>query len=170
MRLLLQLQRLLKHALVMPWQVRRVFSKSVCQSIEQVIVDSEKGHRAEIRFVVEGTLDWSQLWHNVSARERAVSLFSDLRIWDTEHNTGVLVYTLFAEKQLEIVADRGISTSVSQCQWDEICSDMTKAFQTGEFKDGSIAGVKRISELLHQYFPQGSSYNPDELPNQVVVL
>src|SRR5689334_19171879 len=92
-------QRFFLHAMVMPWQVRRAFSKSVCQSIEHAIASSERGHRAEIRFLVEGALDWPQLWRNKDARARAVNLFSDLRIWDTEHNTGILVYVLFAERK-----------------------------------------------------------------------
>src|SRR5688572_29712893 len=111
-----KIQRMLQHARVMPWQVRRIFSKAVRQSIEETIAASEQRHHAEIRFVVETALDAGALWHNMSARDRAVELFSELRVWDTEHNTGVLVYALFAERQLEIVADRGISTRVSQTE------------------------------------------------------
>ncbi len=170
MKLLLQAQRFLAHARVMPWQVRRAFSRPVCQAIETAIAASEQGHRAEIRFVVEGALDWPQLWRNIDARERAVKLFSDLRIWDTEHNTGILVYVLFAEKKLEIVADRGINARVAPSEWEAICASMTKAFQAGQFKQGSIEGLNRISGLLHHHFPQGSSHNPEELSNQVVIL
>ena len=170
MKLLSRLQRILKHAVVMPWQVRHAFSKTVCESIATAIAASEQGNRAEIRFVVEGALDWAHLWRNVDARARAVNLFSDLRIWDTEHNTGILVYVLFAEQQLEIVADRGISARVPQPEWEIICAGMTKAFQAGHFKDGSIEGLKCITALLHHHFPQHSAHNPEELSNQVVIL
>lgn len=170
MTLLMHTQRFFKHAAVMRWQVRRAFSHAVCQSIENAIATSELGHRAEIRFVVEGALDWPQLWRNLDARERAVSLFSDLHIWDTEHNTGILVYVLFAEKKLEIVADRGISARVDQQEWESICANMTKAFQVGQFKEGSIEGLKRITALLQRHFPQESSLAIEELSNQVVIL
>ena len=170
MTLLSKLQRILKHAQITPWQVRRAFSKPVCESIATAIAASEQGNRAEIRFVVEGALDWPQLWRNVDARTRAVNLFSDLRIWDTEHNTGILVYVLFAEQQLEIVADRGISARVPQAEWETICVEMAKAFQAGQFSEGSIAGLKRVAALLHQHFPQHSAHNPEELSNQVVIL
>ena len=170
MKLLAKAKRILTHALVMPWQVRRAFSKTVCESIAAAIAASEKGNRAEIRFVVEGALDWPQLWRNVDARTRAVNLFSDLRIWDTEHNTGILVYVLFAEKQLEIVADRGISARVPQQEWETICASMTRAFQAGQFPEGSMEGLKRIAALLHQHFPQHSAHNPEEISNQVVIL
>jgi len=165
-----KIKRIVKHACVMPWQVRRVFSKSICQSIEQTITTSEQNHRAEIRFVVEGALHVHHLLHNVSARERAVELFSSLRMWDTEHNTGVLVYALFAERQLEIVADRGISARVSQQEWDIICADMIKAFQQGQFESGVIDGLKRITDLLNKHFPDASTYNINELSNQVILL
>ncbi len=170
MKLLRHLQRILKHALVMPWQVRHAFSKPVCQAIEHAIASSERSNRAEIRFVVEGALDWPQLWRNLDARTRAVNLFSDLRIWDTEHNTGILVYVLFAEQQLEIVADRGISARVAPREWDSICAGMTRAFQAGQFKQGSIEGLTRITGLLHHHFPQDGAHNPEELSNQVVIL
>jgi len=165
-----KIQRMLQHARVMPWQVRRIFSKAVCQSIEQSIAASEQGHHAEIRFVVEASLDASALWHNMSARDRAVELFSGLRIWDTEHNTGVLVYALLAERQLEIVADRGISAKVAQAEWDAICAEMTAAFRAGQFAEGTLAGLQRIDALLDRHFPQAGARNPDELPNTVLVL
>ena len=170
MTLLKHAQRFLTHACVMRWQVRRAFSKPVCHAIENAIATSELGHRAEIRFVVEGALDWPQLWRNVDARERAVSLFSNLRVWDTEHNSGILVYVLFAEQKLEIVADRGISARVAPQGWETICADMGKAFQAGQFKEGSIDGLQRITAFLHRHFPQQGAQDVEELSNQVLIF
>jgi hypothetical protein len=164
------MQRVLKHVLTMPWQVRRVFSPAVCSNIEQAVTASELHHRGEVRFVVEASLDIAQLFHKCSARQRAVELFSQLGVWDTADNTGVLVYVLFAERKIEIVADRGIAACVEQAQWDAICVEMTQAYRAGQFEAGSVAGLQRITALLAAYFPPNGAGNPDELPNRVLVL
>ena len=169
MKLLAKLKRILTHALVMPWQVRRAFSKSVCESIATAIAASEKGNRAEIRFVVEGALDWPHLWRNIDARTRAVNLFSDLRIWDTEHNNGVLIYLMLADKSVEIIADRGVNGKVGNANWESICRDMQSAFSGGRFVDGAISGIVAISDLLAMHYPPTDG-RTDELPNEPVVM
>jgi hypothetical protein len=165
----MEIKRLLTHAMAMPWQTRRAFSKTVCDAIEKSITDSEQQHFGEIRFVVEGQMDGFHLWHGCTARQRAIELFSHLGVWDTEHNSGVLVYVLFAERQIEIVADRGISSRVQQDEWDSICQLMGMEFRRSDFGAGSVAGLKRITELLIQHFP-GTQKNRNELTNKVTLL
>jgi len=162
-------KRFLVHARHMPWQTRRAFSKTVCDAIEKSITDSEQQHLGEIRFVVEGQLDWHHLWHGCTARHRAIELFSQLSVWDTEHNNGVLVYVQLAGKQLEIVADRGISTRVAQAEWDTICHEMLRHYSQGHYEAGSVAGLQRITGLLIQHFP-GIHKNRNELTNKVTLL
>lgn len=164
------IKRMIKHLLTMPWQVRRAFTAHVRHAIERAITASELHHRGEVRFVVEGSLSVPHLWHRVSARRRAVELFGQLGAWDTEQNTGVLVYVLFAEKRLEIVADRGIAARVEQAEWDAICAEMSKAFRAGQFESGAVAGLQRITALLAAHFPPDGAGNPDELPNRVILL
>ncbi len=165
----MHLKRFLTHALLMPWQTRCAFSKTVCDAIEKSITGSEQQHLGEIRFVVEGQMDSHHLWHGCTARQRAIELFSRLRVWDTEQNSGVLVYVQFAEKQLEIVADRGISARVAQAEWDAICNEMLKSYSQGRYEAGSTAGLQRITALLIQHFP-GTHKNRDELTNKVTLL
>ena len=164
------MQRLFQHLCVMPWRVRQIFSRPVRARIEASIAALEQGRQGEIRFVVEASLDWSELWRGVTARQRAVELFSRLRMWDTEHNSGVLVYALFAERRLEIVADRGISARVSQAEWEAICTHMGQAFHEGRFEAGTLEGLQRIEALLATHFPATAGTNPDELSNRVIVL
>jgi uncharacterized membrane protein len=165
----MDLKRFLQHAIAMPWQTRRAFSKTVCDAIEQAITASEQQHLGEIRFVVEGQMDGQHLWRGCTARQRAIELFSQLHIWDTEHNSGVLVYVLFAERQIEIVADRGISSRVHQDEWDGICQGMSMEFRRGDYGAGSVAGLQRITELLVQHFP-GTHKNRNELTDKVTLL
>jgi uncharacterized membrane protein YgcG len=163
-------QRVIRHLLITPLHVRRAFTASVRHAIEQAITASELHHRGEVRLVVEGSMEFLPLFRGVSAHQRAVQLFSQLGMWDTEQNTGVLVYVLFAEKRLEIVADRGIAALVAQAEWDAISADMSLAFRAGQFENGAVAGVQRITALLAAHFPPAAGGNPDELPNRVILL
>ena len=123
----------------------------------------------ELRVVIEAALDWPTLWAGRSARERAIAVFSQLHIWDTEHNSGVLIYLLVAERKLEIVADRGIHARVGNAGWESICRDMERQFRSGHFEDGMLQGIAAISTVLQQHFPaQGS--RPNELPDSPAIL
>ena len=164
------IKRVLKHLFATPLQVRNVFTKAVRDAIEQAVTASELHHRGEVRLVVEGSMEFLPLLRGVSARQRAVQLFSQLGMWDTEQNTGVLVYVLFAEKRLEIVADRGIAALVAQAEWNAISADMSLAFRAGQFESGAVTGLQRITALLAAHFPPASGGNPDELPNRVILL
>ncbi len=106
------IKRIGKHLLEHRWRVRRIFTPAVLAAIEQAIKAGEAGHSGQIRFVVEGALDGAPLFRDQSARHRALDIFSQLRIWDTAHNNGVLIYLLFVDHNVEIVADRGIDAKV----------------------------------------------------------
>jgi uncharacterized membrane protein len=138
-------------------------------AIEQAIADAESHHAGELRFAVEGGMDIAHLSRSISSRNRAIEVFSLLRVWDTEHNSGVLIYVQLADRKVEIVADRGINSKVGNTTWQQVCNDMQKAFQQGRFETGALAGIAAISHLLMEYFP-ACGENPDELSNAPVVL
>ncbi|MCE9600013.1 MAG: TPM domain-containing protein [Spirochaetia bacterium] len=139
------------------------------QRIEEEITKSERSHSGEIRFAVEIDLSAGQIFRGVTARQRAIDTFSALRVWDTEENTGVLVYLLLADRQLEIVADRGIHKKVGTDAWTKIAGEMEKEFRGGNFESGVIHGLKSITALLAQHFPASAS-NQNELSNKPVVM
>lgn len=161
--------RLLKHLLLPDWFVRRVFSAADLAAIGAAIAAGEQSHRGELRFVVEGALPLSALWRGQSPRERAVELFSQLRVWDTAENSGILIYLQLVEHRVEILADRGIAARVPQAEWDAICRAMETSFGDGEWRSGALQAVTRAGELLAAQFPAGTS-NPNELPDQPLVL
>jgi uncharacterized membrane protein len=140
------------------------------QAIEAAIARSESSHMGELRFVVEAALDWRDLLRGVTPRARAIEVFSQLRIWDTEHNSGVLIYLLLAEQRVEIVADRGIHVCVGSAGWQEICREMETSFRAGDFEQGVVKGIARITILLAQHFPAQDNSNFNELPDAPVVL
>src|SRR5216684_5544988 len=163
------IRRIGKHLLEHRWRVRRIFSPRVLAAIEAAIEASEAKHSGQIRFVVEGALDGVPLFRNHSARERALDIFSRLRIWDTAHNNGVLIYLLLADRDFEIVADRGIDAKVGFAAWEQICVDMETDFRAGNFESGVIKGIEAVSRQLAAHFPaQGAGRN--ELPDAPVVI
>jgi len=151
------------------WHARRPFSAAVCGRIEQSIQASEATHRGEIRFAVEGGFDLLSLLQGITPRARAIKVFSDLGVWDTAENTGVLVYLQLVDHEFEIVADRGINARVRQDEWEAICQRMEAAFREGRFEEGAISGLREVTALLARHFPVRAD-NPDELPNRPVML
>jgi uncharacterized membrane protein len=163
------IKRIGKHLLEHRWRARHIFSPTVLDHIEQATKAGEATHSGQLRFVVEGALDGAPLLRDQPARERALDIFSHLRIWDTEHNNGVLIYLLLADRKVEIVADRGIDARVGESGWQDICRAMEMDFRAGRFEPGAIKGIEAVSRELAKHFPpQGGQRN--ELPDRPVVI
>ncbi len=165
----MKLSRFLEHLLLPDWWVRRVFARADLAAIGAAITACEESHLGELRFVVEGPLPVSALWHDLSPRARAVELFSTLRVWDTEQNCGILIYVQLVDRKVEILADRGIAARVVQAEWDAVCRAMEASFRDGDWRRGALQAVTRAGELLARHFP-ASGNNPNELPDQPLVI
>jgi uncharacterized membrane protein len=163
------IKRIGRHLLEHRWRVRRIFPRAVLAAIEQAIKAGEATHSGQVRFVVEGALDGAPLFRDQPARQRALDIFSHLRIWDTAHNNGVLIYLLLADRDVEIVADRGIDAKVGAAGWEKICVDMETEFKAGNFERGVIRGIEAVSRQLAIYFPKHGR-GPNELPDAPVVI
>lgn len=163
------LRRWFRHLTITHFSLRRCFPLDVLNAIDAAITASEQGHQAEIRFAIETALPPGHLLRNVSCRERARQLFRQLGMAETKARNGILVYVLLAERDIEIVADRGFSDKVNEQLWGDICSAMTAAFGNGEYLPGSMQAIGRIGELAAVHFPVGAD-NRDELPNRPVLL
>ncbi len=166
----MRMARFFKHIFCGPWQVRLTFPKRSLKAIEAAITSSELTHLGELRFVVEHALTIGELWHDMTPRQRAIEVFSQCRVWDTEHNSGVLVYLLLADRQVEIVADRGIHARVGEAVWIDICHGIETRFRRGEFECGVIEGIAAITSLLQRHFPAGDTENPNEIADAPIVL
>ncbi|HQT96499.1 MAG: hypothetical protein B7Z62_03845 [Deltaproteobacteria bacterium 37-65-8] len=165
----MSMKRIAKHLMATRWTVNRAFPRDALMAIEKEIKASEATHHGEIRFVVEGALHIEPLLRGQTARERAIDVFSQLRIWDTERNNGVLIYLLLADRDVEIVADRGIHGKVVEREWERICRKMESAFRRGDFEAGVVGGIREVTRHLAEHFPPiGDDRN--ELPDSPVVL
>lgn len=164
-----EMRRILRHLVYSRWRVRSAFPKRALGAIELAVKESETGHDGELRFALEGALGFRQLWRGITARQRAAEVFSQLRVWDTEHNSGVLIYVQLADRRVEILADRGIDSKVGTATWQRICAGMEQAFRNGRFEEGAIEGVRAIGRVLAEHFP-AHDVKPDELPDAPAVL
>jgi uncharacterized membrane protein len=163
------IRRICRHLLEHRWRVRRIFPPQALARIEQAIRAGEATHSGQVRFVVEGALDGAPLFRNQPARDRALDIFSQLRIWDTAHNNGVLIYLLLAERSIELVADRGLSARVDQARWQAMVDRLAGQLHQGAFEDGLTQALEEVSALLVEFFPtQAGAPNPNELPDLVV--
>ena len=163
------IRRIGRHLLEHRWRMRRSFPPQTLARIEHAIKTGEATHSGQVRFVVEGALDGAPLFRDQPARERALDIFSQLRIWDTAHNNGVLIYLLLADRDVEIVADRGIHAEVGGEGWESICRAMEAEFAAGQFERGVIGGIAAVSRELSRHFPpKGPHVN--ELPDAPLVM
>lgn len=165
----MKLARILKHLIAPHWLARRAFPRTTLKAIRAAVSDSEQHHGGELRFVVETGLPFTDLWRGVSARGRAIEIFSRLRVWDTENNSGVLIYLQLIDRRVEIVADRGIAAKVSQDEWDAICRGMEAAFKSGAYRRGVLEAIDSVGRLLAIHDPARPGKR-NELPDRPVIL
>jgi uncharacterized membrane protein len=161
--------RIIKHLLIPDWWAQCGFDRRALGRIEAAVTQSERLHRGELRFAIEAGLDPRTLLRGVTPRQRAIDVFSQLRVWDTAENSGVLLYVQLIDRDIEIVADRGINACVAQAEWDAICTRMEAAFRERRFEAGVLAGISEVTSLLAHHFPAREA-NPNELSDQPAVL
>jgi uncharacterized membrane protein len=147
--------------------MRRAFPPELLARIEAAVDASERLHSGEIRVAIEGALEPGEVWRGKSPRERALEVFAGLGVWDTEANNGVLIYVLLADRDVEIVADRGFNGRVDAADWARVCEDMQREFRAGQFARGVIVGIEDVGRIVGQHFPQRPGQrDQDELPNR----
>lgn len=165
----MDIKRIIRHLSSSQAAMRRLFPRAALANIERTIAEVERTHAGQIRFVVEAALETRPLLAGQTARARAIEIFSILRIWDTEHNNGVLIYLLLADRDVEIVADRGVHAKLGSGTWETICRQMEMAFRRGEFEAGVIAGIRSAGEYLALHYPQTGN-KANELPDAPILL
>jgi uncharacterized membrane protein len=165
----MDLKRIVRHLLMTHWRVKAAFPPRTLSAIEKAVQESHKAHIGQLRFVVEGALHSAALFDGFTARERAIDVFSQLRVWDTEDNNGVLIYLLLADRDVEIIADRGIHVRVPGEEWEAVCRMMESEFRLGKYQAGAVRGVEQVTVLLRKHFP---AHRPprEDLPSSPVVM
>ena len=176
-----KVKTIIRHLWLDADDTRSAIPPDMLKRLTQRVVASERRHSGEVRVCVEASLPASYVWRLDSnnpiralSRQRAVMMFGKLRVWDTEHNNGVLIYLLLAEHAIEIVADRGLTQHVSTSQWEEMVSHMSAAFKAGKYEEGLTEALGEISAVLMQHFAisgaPGAAVNTNELPDNPLLM
>ncbi len=165
----MDIQRALRHLRSTRSAAERAFPQATLTALAAAIATGERTHRGEVRLVIERALPLSAAWSGVSNRQRAIALFADYGIWDTEDNCGVLIYVNLADRKVDIVADRGIDRKIDAATWQAVCSTMTQGFAHGDYHGAALAAVEQVNELLRRHFPTNGA-RPNELPDQPLML
>ncbi len=161
--------RLLRHLIETHYATRRRFTPAVLDRIEAAVRAAEAGHCGELKVVIETDLDVWSILSGKSPRQRALEVFAGLQVWDTEHNNGVLLYFLFADQAVEIVADRGFNGLVTPQEWAAVCRAMESEFRQRRWEHGMLAGVAAAAQLLARHFP-ASGGQGNEIADRPVLL
>jgi uncharacterized membrane protein len=161
------MKRALRHLLSTGWGLRRTFDAAALQAIERAITATERKHGGEIRFAIEANLSAYELLREVTPRSRALQAFAELGVWDTEANNGVLIYVLWSDHDVEIVADRGFNARVKPEQWEQVCHKMEQLFAQGQAVDAVLAGIEAVGEIIAQHFP---AVDRNELADRPVLM
>lgn len=164
-----KLRRAWRHLTSSKAQAKRAFPEATLAAIAEAITAGERTHRGEVRLVVERALPFDCAWDGVTNRQRAIALFADCGVWDTEDNSGVLIYVNLAEHKVDIVADRGIDRKIDHATWEAVCRTMTEGFRQGEFHNATLSAIGQVNELLRQHFPHDGG-GPNELPDKPLML
>jgi len=165
-----KLGRIWRHLWLDESDTRKAIPRELAERLKDRVAASEQRHTGQVRICVEAALPLSYLWRNETPRQRAIAMFGKLRVWDTEHNNGVLIYLLLAERAIEIVADRGLASRVPPQEWQAIVSRMGSAFRDSRFEDGLTQALEEVSGLLVVHFPLAAgAVNANELPDEPVL-
>lgn len=168
--------RILKHRWLDASDTARAVPDDMAERLARRVTASESRHSGEVRLCVEASLPLSYLWRvkadkplPVVVRERALTWFGRLRIWDTEDNNGVLIYLLLAEHAIEFVADRALAQRVTPAEWQAIVDRLGARLREGAFEDGLTQALEEVSALLVRHFPvEAGVTRRNELADSVV--
>ncbi|RCW74670.1 TPM domain-containing protein [Pseudorhodoferax soli] len=163
-----RVQRFLTHRWIDVGDAHQALPRAALERLERRIAASEQRHTGEVCICVEAALPASYLLRDATARERAVAMFGKLRVWDTEHNNGVLIYLLLAEHAIELVADRGLNRHVDAQRWHQVVEQLRNALRAGQYEDGLTTALEEVSAVLVQHFPaRDGAGGANALPNRI---
>lgn len=161
--------RWLRHFLYMPWRTRYCFNEQARNQISKAVQQAEQGHSGEIQVIIEGHLPLPIAWRGGNSM-RAKQLFAEYGVWDTAYNSGVLLYINLCERQVDIVADRGIHAHVNPEHWHTICEHITQYLAQQQYLEGVLIGIQHIGDTLEQFYDQHLKNIENELGDNAIFL
>jgi len=133
------------------------------QSEEQAVVEAirlaEKATSGEIRVHIEKRT-------SIAAFDRALEVFHELKMHETELKNGVLIYVAVKDHTFAICGDKGINDLVPADFWESTKEIMASHFKLGDFKQGLIEGVTKAGNQLKTFYPYRDN-DSNELSNEI---
>ena len=142
-------------------KVEDFLTKEEEQEIVSAIGIAEKNTSGEIRVHIEKQT-------SIAPIERAVEVFHQLQMEQTQDRNGVIIYVAVKSKQFAIYGDKGINEKVPSDFWDTTKDTIISHFKKGNFKQGLIDGILKAGEQLQKYFPYAEG-DTDELSNEISI-
>lgn len=161
------LKRLCAHLTWPRWRLQRLLPASDLDKIEAAVRAAELAHDGQVRVIIEAHLHWDDILRGLTSRARALQLFSIEKIWDTEHNSGVLLYLLWADHAVEIIADRGVHRPHGEAALTAIAQSAVAGLRAGHHGEALATAVAQIARLMP---PRNGSYVGAAQPDRPTLL
>ena len=141
---------------------KQFFSKEENDKIVAAIRNAEQCTSGEVRVFVESKCKF------IDPLDRAVEIFSELKMGDTQDRNAVLVYVALKDRQLAVYADKGIHEKVGDQFWRQVVSTILSHFNKEIYADGISQCVTEIGEALQEHFPYNKETDKNELPDEII--
>jgi uncharacterized membrane protein len=139
-----------------------LFSEEENKRIVSAIRNAEQKTSGEVRVYIEAKNPY------VDTIERAKELFAQLKMHQTDHRNGVLLYIAFKDHEVALFGDEGIYLKTGKIFWEKEVANMISNFKENHLVDGIIQCVLDVGEVLHESFPYDAKEDKNELPDDIV--
>ena len=141
---------------------KEFFTDEEKQTIVDAVRSAEQRTSGEVRVFVESRCRY------VNAIDRAVEIFENLKMQQTEQRNATLVYVAIKDRQLAVFGDEGIHQKVGNEYWANQVMKMINAFNRDNIAEGIRQCVINIGEALALHFPYNRTTDKNELPDDIV--
>jgi uncharacterized membrane protein len=141
---------------------RSIFTEDETRRIVSAIRTSEQTTSGEVRVFIEAKNPY------VNSIDRAVEVFANLKMEQTDHRNGVLLYIAHKHHEVALFADAGISEKAGKEFWDAEVKKMIANFRDNHLPEGIIQCVLDVGNVLAATFPYIPSEDKNELPDDIV--
>jgi len=138
------------------------FTEEEKLQIIEAVRNAERMTSGEVRVFVEGRCSY------VDAIDRAMEIFSELKMKETNDRNAVLVYVAMKDKQLAILGDEGIYRALGNDYWNNEVKKMIANFNRESYAVAIKEIVEDIGDALTKYFPYKNGADKNELPDDII--
>ncbi len=141
---------------------KQFFSAEEQRQIVDAIRQAEKATSGEIRIYVESKNPF------VDPLDRAKEIFFNLKMQETDHRNGVLLYMAMDHHELALFADEGIYQKAGAEYWNNEVKQMVAGFTRDNIGDSIERCILHIGQTLKEKFPYEATTDKNELPDDIV--